>query len=311
MNVCHRSFFAFQANLVFVNIDTGAVELPEDLPEFPFKSQLVQDCSFWLRNQLPFDANDDVDGDNNRSAPTRDSGFRDSFVTRDDVIEVPKSESIMSLPSKMDILQQSEAMKRITALAKRTGVITSLDDISDTLDKVHMRDGAATEKRSASSAAAQSDVQQQQQQQLSEHERDLITNNVIREVFLHYFLQILQAFESFVIQPPTDVTKDMWEQERESMQTFDKAAFLGDQPEAHLPFLSAFIETQMFTTFIDSKILSAFPGEKDANLDVFAQRLQSYKDEHGDRRVKVYNRNTMANEGGEREINPVGLSCCS
>ena len=288
---------------MFVNIDTGAVELPEDLPEFPFKSQLVQDCTFWLRNQLPFSSNhdstDDVTNDNTLNAPTRDSGFRDSFITRDDVSDVPKSESIMSLPSKMDILQQSEAMKRITDLAKRTGVITSLDDISDTLEKVSVRDDSTADKRSLTSSAAQHGATRQQ---LSEHERDLITNNVIREVFLHYFLQILNSFESFVIQPPADVTMETWEQERESMQTFDKAAFLGDQPEAHLPFLSAFIETQMFTTFVDNKILTTWPGEKDSNLEVFELRLQSYKDEHGDRRVKVYNRNTMANEGGRKTV---------
>ncbi|CAL8242586.1 unnamed protein product [Merluccius merluccius] len=34
------------------------------------------------------------------------------------------------------------------------------------------------------------------------------------------------------------------------------ASFLSDQPEPYLPFLSHFIETQMFATFIDNKIMS-------------------------------------------------------
>ena len=37
---------------------------------------------------------------------------------------------------------------------------------------------------------------------LSEHDRDLMTNNNIREVFLHYFLQLFNTVASFVIQPP-------------------------------------------------------------------------------------------------------------
>lgn len=35
---------------------------------------------------------------------------------------------------------------------------------------------------------------------------------------------------------------------------FDKVGFLSDQPETHLPFLSAFLETQMFASFLDSRI---------------------------------------------------------
>lgn len=49
---------------------------------------------------------------------------------------------------------------------------------------------------------------------------------------------------------------DQWLSSRETMQNFDKATFLSDQPEPHLPFLSRFIETQMFVTLMDNKIVS-------------------------------------------------------
>lgn len=49
---------------------------------------------------------------------------------------------------------------------------------------------------------------------------------------------------------------EQWLSTRETMQNFDKTAFLSDQPEPHLPFLSRFIETQMFATLIDNKIVS-------------------------------------------------------
>lgn len=60
---------------------------------------------------------------------------------------------------------------------------------------------------------------------------------------------------------------EQWLSTRETMQNFDKTAFLSDQPEPHLPFLSRFIETQMFATLIDNKIVSLWE-EADPYLKV-------------------------------------------
>lgn len=60
---------------------------------------------------------------------------------------------------------------------------------------------------------------------------------------------------------------EQWLSTRETMQNFDKTAFLSDQPEPHLPFLSRFIETQMFATLIDNKIVSLWE-EPDPYLKV-------------------------------------------
>lgn len=57
------------------------------------------------------------------------------------------------------------------------------------------------------------------------------------------------------------------------MQNFDKATFLSDQPQQHLPFLSRFIETQMFATLVDNKILSAWV-KVESNLRVFERRIK-------------------------------------
>lgn len=51
-----------------------------------------------------------------------------------------------------------------------------------------------------------------------------------------------------------------------------QASFLSDQPEPYLPFLSHFIETQMFATFIDNKIMSQWE-EKEPLLHVFDARI--------------------------------------
>jgi hypothetical protein len=57
------------------------------------------------------------------------------------------------------------------------------------------------------------------------------------------------------------------------MQNFDKATFLSDQPEQHLPFLSRFIESQMFATLIDNKIMANW-SEVEPNLRVFDRRIR-------------------------------------
>ena len=39
--------------------------------------------------------------------------------------------------------------------------------------------------------------------------------------------------------------------DKESQQNFDKISFLSDQNHTHLPFLSSFLETQIFACFVD------------------------------------------------------------
>ena len=69
--------------------------------------------------------------------------------------------------------------------------------------------------------------------------------------------------------------KDMesWLSNRDSVPPFDKTTFLSDQPGPHLPFLSCFLEGQMFATFIDSKVLSNF-GQCSHSVRVFDDRIK-------------------------------------
>ena len=133
---------------------------------------------------------------------------------------------------------QSDALQRIVAIVQRTGV--SLDG----------------------------------ERELTEYEQyieDLRLNNAVREVFLNRFVSVFSAYEHFVIQPSQD--KEQWLSNRDSMQNFDKATFLSDQPEQHLPFLSRFIESQMFATLIDNKIMANWT-EVEPNLRVFDRRIR-------------------------------------
>lgn len=119
--------------------------------------------------------------------------------------------------------------------------------------------------------------QQQQQKQLTKLEQyyeDQRLNNSIREIFLNRFVHIFSAYEHFVIYP--NQNKDDWLSNRETLQNFDKASFLSDQPEHHRPFLSRFLESQMFATLIDNKIMSIWDNIDliDTNLKLFDNRLK-------------------------------------
>ena len=59
---------------------------------------------------------------------------------------------------------------------------------------------------------------------------------------------------------------------REALQSFDKATFLIDQPEDSLPFLSRFLETQLFASFIDHKIVN--PDRQSTLFDIRVQMLR-------------------------------------
>ena len=300
------NIFVLQANMCFVNIDRGTVELPEDLPVFPYRNELKEDILSRFRQRpksVIVDYSEHFNGNHggNRipvqhrgghSNYQRDSGFRESFMSYDEAAmsgtEMSASSSTWSIPNKMEILQQNEALARITALAKRTGVIQSLEDITS---------GAETVKGDQQPKPDVAVTGKSTPDPPDPHVRDLMANSSFREVFLHYFLQMFSSYEAFVIQPPsTDM--ETWLSNRETMQNFDKAAYLCDQPEAHLPFLSAFIETQMFTTLIDNKVLSQWE-EAEPYLRVFELRLKTFRDEHRDQRLYRYNRNSIAIEAGQ------------
>ncbi|ELU14295.1 hypothetical protein CAPTEDRAFT_228570 [Capitella teleta] len=249
------------ANICFVDIDTGNVDVPDDLPVFPYADKLRSDVEHELRRS---NAQESVANGGNQ----RDSGFRESLLIDDSGVS-------SAIPGRLELIQNNEALAKITALAQRTGVISSLDDLKDSLGAAG--DAAAGPPPIKPPAPPKSPPDQ--------HVTDLIFNSAIREIFLHYFLQIFRSYESFVINSSPDL--DTWLSNRETMQNFDRAAFLSDHSESHLPFLSAFIETQMFTTFIDNKIIAQWE-EVDSNLRVFEDRLQSFREVQEQRIRRFY-----------------------
>ncbi|ETE64400.1 DENN domain-containing protein 5B, partial [Ophiophagus hannah] len=87
------------------------------------------------------------------------------------------------------------------------------------------------------------------------------------------------AITASLAEKETDVKRHCDEQELKDYKLnvqLREASFLSDQPEPYLPFLSHFIETQMFATFIDNKIMSQWE-EKDPFLRVFDSRIEKMR----------------------------------
>ncbi|KAL0133098.1 hypothetical protein PUN28_000696 [Cardiocondyla obscurior] len=244
---------ASEANLCYVDIDKQSSQFPEELPVFPHKMQFITELRALLNKyKIPHSGKTDnmvinyYNGDIMTSSLTLPgSGFHlpRRKHSLHDVLDWDRPE-----PG-----SQSDNLQRIVDIVKRTVDVDDIDSTEDTTDKILTPQ--------------------------EEYQDTLIFNNAIREIFLNRFVQMFSSYEHFVIQPSQD--KDEWITNRDSMHVFDKATFLSDQPTQHLPFLSRFLETQMFASLVDSKVMSTW-SELDCNIKVFDQRISALKKKIGE-----------------------------
>uniref|UniRef100_A0AAZ3PVR3 DENN/MADD domain containing 5A n=1 Tax=Oncorhynchus tshawytscha TaxID=74940 RepID=A0AAZ3PVR3_ONCTS len=232
-----------EANLCFVDIDNHFIELPEDLPLFPNKLEFIQEISEVL---LAFGVSPEGNPLHSQGQ-AKHRGFRST-----DMVTDRRNGNLASSPLNSYLLRENETIARLQALVKRTGV---------SLEKL---------------LPASSDSNKDLKVQCDEEELKMHQLNIqVREVFANRFTQMFADYEVFVIQPSQD--KESWFSNRDQMQNFDKASFLSDQPEPYLPFLSRFLETQMFASFIDSKILCHDDEDKEHTLRVFDSRVDKMR----------------------------------
>ncbi|XP_073462099.1 LOW QUALITY PROTEIN: DENN domain-containing protein 5A [Aquarana catesbeiana] len=234
-----------EANLCFVDIDNHFIELPEDLPQFPNKLEFIQEvCEVLMSFGIPPEGN----------LHCSESVSKLKSLKAADLASDKKNGNLTRSPlNSYDLLKENETLARIQALVKRTGV---------SLEKVEVQ----IESTSKKDTKFQCDEEELRIHQLNIH---------TREVFANRFTQMFADYDVFVIQPSQD--KESWFNNREQMQNFDKASFLSDQPEPYLPFLSRFLETQMFASFIDNKIMCHDEDDKDPVLRVFDCRVDKIR----------------------------------
>ncbi|XP_077374515.1 DENN domain-containing protein 5A isoform X2 [Festucalex cinctus] len=232
-----------EANLCFVDIDNHFIELPEELPQFPNKLEFIQEISEVL---VSFGMSPEG------NIQSTDSQVKHRGLRSADAVSDKRNGNLAS-PLNSYLLRENVTIARLQALVKRTGV---------SLEKLEAREDAGGNK----DARFHCDEEELRMHQLNIH---------VREVFANRFTQMFADYEVFVIQPSQD--KESWFTNRDQMQNFDKASFLSDQPEPYLPFLSRFLETQMFASFIDSKILCHDDEDKEHTLRVFDNRVDKVR----------------------------------
>ncbi|KAF0292111.1 DENN domain-containing protein 5B [Amphibalanus amphitrite] len=254
------------ANACLLDLESDVLLLPEELPQFPSRQELVLELTETLaRFNVHTQHLDRNCNERSRSAGTVERRPRrrkpswteaesaaptvPSAADGDPAAPAPAAPGPAGADSEM-YPGQMESMRRITQLARDAGL--DLEKLSSL----------------KSSARRLSDDDQ--------YIEDQKCNNAVREIFLNRFVHIFHTYEHFVIQPDQDM--ESWLYNRESMQNFDKVTFLSDQPHQDLPFLSRFIETQLFCSLIDNKILANW-GEVDAALRVFDSRIRRIKSE--------------------------------
>uniref|UniRef100_A0A8C4Q3B8 DENN domain-containing protein 5B n=1 Tax=Eptatretus burgeri TaxID=7764 RepID=A0A8C4Q3B8_EPTBU len=253
-----------EAGLCLVDVDHRSLELPEDLPQFPNKLEFVQELSEVLLNfGVPPEGSLHC---SDRATHLHDLTINPMRLTSEDHcngnVLCESTEPLQ--PSMEELLKGNETLAKLHALAKRTGLALDLSDpASRPLDgKGKAREDGAVARSQMDGLQESSEVEEMHDSRLNVH---------VREVFGNQFTQLFADYEKFVIQPCQDM--DAWLNNREHMHNFDKASFLSDQPEPYLPFLSRFIETQMFASFVDNKILAQWE-EKDPLLRVFDLRVE-------------------------------------
>lgn len=69
---------------------------------------------------------------------------------------------------------------------------------------------------------------------------------------------------------------ESWLSNRDHVHPFDKTTFLSDQPGPHLRFMSCFLESQMFASFIDAKVLANY-GQSCHAIRVLDARIKLLK----------------------------------
>ncbi len=95
-----------------------------------------------------------------------------------------------------------------------------------------------------------------------------------------YFVEQFVNYENFIIVPTQ--SQEQWTLNREQFQNFDKTSFISDQPLNSHEFFSAFVESSMFTCFVDEKLVSLWePGRTSHKLSLFESLVESYRERTG------------------------------
>ena len=231
-----------KGSVCIVDIDNGELDLPEELPEFPYEKELIEE----IRNTIVrFGGKDGADI------------LRHHAIESRDILE----SSSTSTDNRQDNHQQQQ--QPYNKYLQNDPAANNVNNMSDTMEQLNQM-------------ISRFEVLSANSRPVSNKRHDsLRLSSAVREVFVNRFAHMFLSFEHFVIVATESDLMSMTPQQRETMQNFDKTSFLSDQKQSHLSFLASFLETQMFSTFVDEYI--ARLGESGARETAFEVRLSTLK----------------------------------
>ena len=175
----------------------------------------------------------------------------------------PKPAGIIPLSSSQNIVVENPIVKELQSIMLRSG---------------HHGEKETTPTNSLSPPTT--DIMEATS--ISDSETDRYCNeesefsDAVRNVFCNYFVERFANYENFVIIPNQSYAQ--WTKNREQFQNFDKTAFLSDQPLNSKKFYSAFLETVMFTSFVDDKLISLWDSKNSSKeLILFDKFVENYR----------------------------------
>ncbi|XP_058173440.1 DENN domain-containing protein 5B [Anopheles ziemanni] len=264
-----------EANLCYVDIDKKSVQLPEELPSFPHRHDFISEITAVLdKYAVPRDRSFDPPSILSPKNLLKDHDMMTASCTLPSGMHVRRKHSLHDMLD-WDRPNSPDLPLPPTAVPARPDVRQRIVDIV-------RRSGGDEVDSGGPNEVMPSAKQKQPLSTLEQYYEDLRLNNALREIFLNRFVQMFAAYEHFVILP--NQSKDEWLTNRESLHNFDKASFLSDQPQHHRPFLSRFLESQMFATLIDNKIMLSWGDEvndMEYCLKLFDSRIKILRKRYG------------------------------
>jgi DENN domain-containing protein 5 len=242
-----------KVGLCYVDIDNKTIQLPEELPTFPHKPDIIAEI---------YDALSKFQHKQKIEQPTQAQEFESTILNPKNLMM--NNNFYFQSPSNNDKynniqyqrLSASPAPSATLTLSKSRRKKHSLHDFISDFDYSGPSSGSNEHQSSSTSTTNSKKLPAGSLTTNEQYYNDLRLNAEIREIFLNRFCQIFLDYEQFVILP--NQNKSEWLKNRESMHNFDKASFLSDQTTQYRPFLSQFLESQMFATLIDNKIMTSF-----------------------------------------------------
>ena len=208
-----------RASVCIVDIDNNELELPEELPEFPYEKELAQEL---------------------QSMIAKYGGSEGANMLKSQASE------------QLEMMNENRLID--STVERLTQLIQEFESIGNKSSKSKLN-----------------------------YKDKMILNVVLREVFVNRFGNLFHSFEHFVI--INDEQDLNMTPQTDTPQNFDKVSFLSDQIQSHVPFLSRFLETQSFSTFIDDYIQNISDGSyPETPFDV---RMSLLKSKFGDNLVRT------------------------